>query len=117
MVRRGGGPVPRSPGISTKFCPGVDGGVLFNIWCHDAPLVECGVALADAQAPEIWGALTDLAAKVNEPHPTTPPPTPWLSVLLLPSIRGAPRAVVEQLADLERCIAWTVIEMDKERRQ
>jgi hypothetical protein len=38
------------------------------------------------------------------------PNAPWLATMLLPAVVDAPHDAVRLLADLERCLAWTLIE-------
>ena len=42
--------------------------------------------------------------------PDTRPAVPWLGVLLLPGMTAMPVETVAQLGDMERCLAWTLIE-------
>jgi hypothetical protein len=42
--------------------------------------------------------------------PVGPPPVPWLAVLTLPPLHALPVGTVLQLAELERCLAWALIE-------
>jgi len=59
-------------------------------------------------AAEVWRGLTGLADQFEIPHSDRQPPLPWLSVVLLPIPMDRDTAFM--LADLERCLAWTMIE-------
>ena len=107
IVAAGGGKV--AGGFRLELAAGKTGGVLFTIFRRDRPLVACGLAVDEAQSQELWPALLDLAAKAQAPRPPRPPLTPWLSVLLLPALALETPDDCQAVADLERCVAWTII--------
>ena len=42
--------------------------------------------------------------------PNLPPPTPWLAVILLPTVSTLGIEQVAMLGDLERCLFWGIVE-------
>ena len=109
IVAAAGGPLPGNLGLSLATVPDCPG--LFTIDLRGTPLVVCGLAEEVEDVKPVWAALVDLADGCGVLVPEVPPRfRPWLSVLILPSIVTASRDIVELLGDLERCIAWTILE-------
>ena len=86
------------------------GAALFRL--GEPAAVICGVCWREDRAPPTWGKL--LAAvdiRGVRVSPVGRPPVPWLAVALLAT--PSPETV-ERLADLERCIAWVLLEQATE---
>ena len=84
----------------------VEGAALFRL--GEPATAVCGVCWAEDRAPATWGkllAVVDVRG-VRVP-PAEHPPVPWLAAVLLTAL---PPETVERLADLERCIAWVLLE-------
>lgn len=110
VVRAGGGMLPGPPGyrlVLTREGRNAaytihrvdDGGAV-------APLVTCIVS----QTPGVWGAVWPRVTKgVRTRRPLVEPALPWLAVDIHPTV-ALDNASMEWLGDLERCVAWTIIE-------
>lgn len=94
-----------------KFCAGADG----------IELALCVVCWQAARSPAVWQAMCDTAevkALASPGAVHNPPHVPWLAATILPSAGdytarfGALKAAERlfALGDLERCVAWTLIE-------
>jgi hypothetical protein len=72
-----------------------------------APMVTCGLAIDRGEY--VWSVLT-------RQQPTAAPrpeALPWLGIVLHPTMALLSRDEAMMLGDLERCIAWTIIEEDR----
>jgi hypothetical protein len=58
----------------------------------------------------LWPHLLKAGKEVGLPVSDRQPPIPWLSVALWPGLAAAGEEVVGLLGDLERCVAWVLIE-------
>jgi hypothetical protein len=76
------------------------------------PPAELGtVCWSVTRSAEAWPrVLRTMRAEAATRPPVDPPPVPWLAVLTLPPLHALPVGTVLQLADLERCLAWALIE-------
>lgn len=72
------------------------------------PIAQCFVCWKSEFAAECWQRAE--AMQGASPHARMPKITPWLAVVILPSIALASRETVAMLGDLERCLAWAIIE-------
>lgn len=93
------------------------GGGLFTVWRGQEPLMTCGVALAAAAAAEVWPAVEKLYLDLSDRDPhkldarheaKEPASTPWLAVVILPSLAMLTQSDMSWLGDFERCMAWTI---------
>jgi hypothetical protein len=91
------------------------GGWLYTIKQRNVPLVTCGLAITQPAADELWPHLLDVAKVVRLPVSVKQPPIPWLSVAILPGIARAGRKIADLFGDLERCVAWTLIDATGDR--
>ncbi|MCX6929035.1 MAG: SEC-C metal-binding domain-containing protein [Verrucomicrobia bacterium] len=93
------------------------GGGLFTVWRGQEPLVTCGVALAAEAATEVWPEVEKLYLDLSDKDPhkldarheaKEPASTPWLAVVILPSLAMLTQSDRSWLGDFERCMAWTI---------
>lgn len=125
-----GGPVPGMPGWHIHF---------FTPRAPEGQIVPGGAAFQIAQGPGLkalatiigvtcwhadmnalsWemvqGGYSSVKAPLKQagmwrPLRTVPPPLPWLAVWMFPTIGLCDHRTVSMLGDLERCIAWTLME-------
>ncbi|MBD9640900.1 hypothetical protein IB277_31870 [Ensifer sp. ENS07] len=61
------------------------------------------------------GAQWDVIRKLYQPNMMKPTCSPWLAVKLMSGSAGAGFDVMMEAGDLERCIAWTVLDVFGER--
>lgn len=108
VVRAGGGRLP--VGFRVVMSPGEAGGWLYTIYQREIPVATCGLARTEEQSREVWPYLVDLAERMVLPRPKRAPSVPWLSVVVLPTAGMIDRETLMATADLERCIAWTILE-------
>jgi hypothetical protein len=111
IVQAGGGSLVSD--LSVHIHGGRNGGWLYEIRHGGDAVVACGLALNDHHSGQLWPTLATFAAQANLPHPPRPPRTPWLSVLILYGSAGCDQDTLMAVADLERCVAWTLIEESK----
>jgi hypothetical protein len=106
MVRKGGGAPAGIPfAITTR---GVDT-ALFSI--GEPPAVLCACCWSDDRSAEAWAAMLVLMHETGMTlAPAACPHVPWLAVLLLPGMAAMPAETVAKLGDMERCLAWTLIQ-------
>ena len=70
------------------------------------PLLSCVAAWSPATSAEAWR----LVAKASPAQAIgLAPPTPWLATILLPPAAADDAERLATLADLDQCIAWTLI--------
>lgn len=78
-------------------------------------IATCYLAWTPEGAAAVWPLAASLA---NETGADTPPGPPahvaWLAVILMPEVMNVSLDVIMEAGDLERCIAWTVIELQSE---
>ncbi len=110
----GGGDLPGN--LRIALTRGNAGGYLYTIYRQETPLVTCGLATAEDQAAEIWPVLVKLAGQLDLPRPPRGPRVPWLSVVILPTLALVDRETCGAIADLERCVAWTLIDLESKER-
>ena len=82
------------------------------LW-RQAPIVEIAVAGHSRCGSALWRDLHAMAGRLGLPIATQAdrcPPEPWCAVLLYHSADHH-RELIPVLADLERCIAWTWLEI------
>jgi len=111
IVEAGGGELPM--GFSVRIDRGDSGGWLFTVSVGTVPIVTCGLAMDEPQATEVWARLIGLATTLDLPRPANPPPVPWLSAVILPTAGAvADPGTMMAVADLERCVAWVLVDHD-----
>jgi len=77
--------------------------------------VCCWRANREADAWAQFRQLAGIGAEFWPDRPAAlaePPDIPWLAVHLLPAIAALPPATLPILGDLERCLAWALIESE-----
>lgn len=77
---------------------------LFTIYRGQEPLLSCGLGLGSDRTTT-WDQLVALQDKFGGAKVRQVPRGPWLAVVLLPPLIAMPRADLDKLADLERCMA------------
>jgi len=123
LVRAGGGRLPGPPGYSLKITrAGRDAAFTINLvgeGNEEAPLVTCVLAVDDP--PAAWHAIGTLlsdrsiaALALNHRYHgamplSMPASLPWLAVMIHPTV-AVEAAALPWLGDLERCLAWAIIE-------
>jgi hypothetical protein len=125
-----GGPVPGLPGWHLSLLFPLDdrgaprpGAAFFQIaderGTSERPAVVAMACWSDTMQAKAWEHTIasyrawELALQACEfwhDPPTNPPPLPWLAICLTPWINAASMSAVQALGDLERCIAWGLIE-------
>jgi hypothetical protein len=79
-----------------------------------APLLaQCVVCWKDSISEECWGmieSMQEVSGLPASPRTKRPGKVPWLAVVLGAGIVSAPKNTIALLGDLERCVAWTLIE-------
>ena len=120
VVASGYGPIPETP-LYVQMA-GEYRSAMFTIGrrlgAENVPLVECGFGLNAKDVQQWWDNLIDIhdsfSGKMPIPIASREPPrtTPLLAVYIMPTamIYCDPKTA-ELLGDLERCIAWTCVEL------
>jgi hypothetical protein len=119
MVAAGGGIIPQCAPYAVHITR-EDGCAVFSVHRGDEVLVLCGVAWEQEPAAGLWRTLEVVyhqlldrpGAIAAQASPEMPSTVPWLGVVLLPSLALTARSDVGWLGDFERCLAWTIIDMD-----
>lgn len=122
-------PVPGFTAFVVKITV-IDGAAVFTILRAKDPIVTCGVCWDKEAEQESWGALCkmheqvqgamrEIAAQTGAPEhklndPMLASSVPWLAAATLPHIANQNKENIGWLADFERCLAWTIIEMARE---
>jgi hypothetical protein len=114
-VIHNGGPIP-GPFDFSLTVTRAEGGALFTVW-HGPPLVVCAVAWTQRAEDQLWPELAAAYEQAWSGVPGAQPARkpdrlPWLAVQFLPALFTTDLAVVALLGDLERCVAWAMIEAD-----
>ncbi|MND98269.1 hypothetical protein D3C80_906120 [compost metagenome] len=109
FVMSAGGDIGNT-GWTVKMVQGVaPGSYGFTLHHSGLWLFSCYMAWSTAADTSMWGVVRQVS-KTSLPKPKS---VPWLAVHAMPSMPmimlKAPHALAEA-GDLERCIAWTVIE-------
>jgi hypothetical protein len=114
-----GGPIPMP--TSSPFSVSVThftGGAVFSIHKGSNIFVSCVVAFSEVGQGEAWMRTQTLDQQEfgpiirqfrAKPNPTMPNHTPWLSVVLMPSIESVSRDDIGWFADFEQCMAWAIM--------
>jgi hypothetical protein len=111
IVQAGGGELPG--GLRVEITRHASGGHVLTVYRGDATVATCGLAVDDTQASQMWPQLTNLAQLLGFRRPKRQPPTPWLSVLILPGLAQVDPGPAGMLGELERCLAWAILESVK----
>jgi len=117
IVAAGGGQVPHTPEWHLDLWPEA-GWAAFQLARGPAsseagkrPYFMAVACWQEDVTPEAWAQAHKLAQLAPPDQlPADPPPLPWLSVTLLPAVLLLPRERIGMLGDLERCVAWTLVE-------
>lgn len=126
LVRAGKGGVPGRPGCTFQLTnrPG-GGGAFFSVARGENILAAAAVVYAPEAAEELWQAIEQIHLNTYEvmmkllrgkvpnswlASPERPQHLPWLALALQPGLMYSAQDAI-WLADFERCLAWTVIEL------
>lgn len=91
----------------------IDGAAAFTIQLGKGgtALASCIVCWREEMARDAWRMVQAPATAPLSGRPVSmPTQTPWLAATLLMGAVRAPDEVVAMLGDLERCVAWALIE-------
>lgn len=69
-------------------------------------LFSCYMAWTTTADAPMW----DVVRQISKTRIAKPKSVPWLAVHAMPTLMLAPPHAIMEAGDLERCIAWTVIE-------
>jgi hypothetical protein len=92
-------------------------GWLGTIFEGEAPLVTIGIAADDRDAEVVWPALESLYLNLTDRSPVAgidwrashrPDRTPWIASVIVGEMNPG---FASTIADLERCLAWTFVEL------
>lgn len=115
IIRGGGGVVPPGFTVSMVRLVGADGRPTDGLAAFTVQMGPGGRALAnnvvcwrDAAADDAWTIATGGGALL--PPSGRPDAPPWLATMICDGLAVLPPDEIPMLADLERCIAWTLIE-------
>lgn len=93
------------------------GAALFTILraSNQEPLIHCALAWAKEGAQLLWPGFKQVYDDAFGPWPgkiaaVMPARLPWLSVVLFPGCARVNPEHMYMMGDLERCIAWTILE-------
>lgn len=121
LIERGGGQIPHIPAWHLDFWPRTAGGAsVFQIAPRRAsepggtnPYIMAVACWRADVSDDAWHQAHELARLVPGVPvllAETPPAVPWLVVTLFPGALALRPDRLPQLADLERCVAWALIE-------
>lgn len=123
-----GGPIPM-PGAWSMFCTVLHGigstkeaHAHFTLSRASKPIINGAVCWAETTADRTmaWTTLRDSYEPVRKTLPVTiarpatslpPSKSPWLAVWMTAEIAHVPTYEIGMLGDLERCLAWTFIDV------
>lgn len=72
----------------------------------------CGVCWDEARSDDGWAAMLTASHETGmRKFPAERPPVPWLAVMILPGMLSMELEAVSMLGDMERCLAWGLIEL------
>jgi len=107
-VAAGAGTLGRT-GWSIRMFEGREqGGAGFECRHGSLWIVSCYMAWSRPAADEMWSAATKSALLANGLQ--QPRGLPWLAVALMPDALRAQPSIVREAGDMERCVAWTVLD-------
>lgn len=107
MLRAGQG---EAAGIPFEIVRRLPGAALLTI--GSPPGVLCGVCWARERSDDGWAAMLAASHETGaRAFPAEQPPVPWLAVTILPGMLSMGFEVVGMLGDMERCLAWALIEL------
>lgn len=115
VVRAGRSPIPRFEDYQLWVTES-PGAVVFTIMrINGEPLILCGLAWTTKGAQALWPDLKEIydnayASVHDQPEASMPTRLPWLSVVLFPGCARVNPEHMYMMGDLERCIAWTILE-------
>lgn len=113
-----GGQLPAAFGAYRVEVSHAPGGAMFSIHRGAHPIVLCAVSWDPATAEMMWSHIErvylDLGDTPSRVAPgklaERPESTPWLAVVILPTILLESRNDISWLGDFERCFAWALLE-------
>lgn len=84
----------------------VPGSGCFELHHSGIWLFSCYMAWTPAADAPMW----DVVRQVSATKLAKPKSLPWLAIHAMPQFISAPPHAIMEAGDLERCLAWTVIE-------
>jgi len=120
IVRAKGGAIPFFAPWSVNISQET-GFAFFDIKRGKDMVVAGLVCWKQDRAEEAWGNIERLYLTISDKMrgmisestsamPEIPKRTPWLAVIILPSLATTAKSDVDWLGDFERCLAWAIIE-------
>lgn len=96
-------------GWVVTIIPTPEGGHVYDLIYHGALLARCWLCVSDDVSDAMWGAASaqGILPGTRLHRPVT---TPWLAVTLLPAAIAVEPGILLQLGDLERCVAWALLD-------
>lgn len=121
LVRAGGGQIPHCAPYAVQIArePGAS---VFDIRRGADPIVICALCTREEESARLWSVIEGLYLRIADAAPQLiaaqaapdmPSGVPWLAVVILPAIALTARDDIGWLGDFERCLAWTILETEK----
>ncbi len=113
IVRAGAGLVPGMPGVQITIRRPGSGQALIIIHAADGlTYIVAGLAWSQDAADALWPTLIEMVRDAGAAHSVLrrPDHLPWLAVALTPATVMLGREKIGMLGDLERCLAWAILE-------
>jgi hypothetical protein len=105
-VKRGGGKIG-STGWTVRMVQGVASGSCgFELHYSGFWLFSCYMTWTTTADAPMWDVVRELSKTTLD----KPKSVPWLAVHAMPQLAAAPMQAIMAAGDLERCVAWTIIE-------
>ncbi len=110
LVRAGEGPVPFFPAYRVVIA-GEAPAYAFTIYRGGEPLITCTLCLTEEASESNWAMAEKMCSLIGF-NPAAKgvdrPTSPWLGVLLLPSLANQTANDICWMGDFERCLACTL---------
>ena len=108
-----GGGVLADTGWKLQMVHGpADGSCCYNIAYGEDWISTCHLAWTAEGAEALWPIAVELARHMGGLAVAGPPDQlPWLSVVMMPQAMLASPVTLFEAGDLERCVAWTALEL------
>lgn len=110
-VMDGGGKIANTSWTVKMVRGAAPGSCCFTLHHSGFWLFSCYMAWTSAADEPMW----DVVREVTKTKVARPKSVPWLAVHAMPMFLLAPPHAIIEAGDLERCVAWTVIEAMAEK--